>query len=911
MRDRILGLFSFLSQRHAKGVLVLTTCATVLVGLAIPRLRISTSHSDLASSTHPEQARYLAFLDEFGAANSMVVVLEGSPADVKDAAPAFARAFAQRTDFVRDVFHRVDTDILLRNVPLFMPVTVLERAKQFLSENTETVKAAAGVGDLPTLLTLVGDGLGGKLSGLDVGPTKAPAALNGIRKFFAEWQAWLDDADRREIDLTELAGRFAGERASTLTSDGFLTSHDGTLLFLFVQPASASDDVKYLAPFRDALRATCDGVVAREGGAAARVKYAFTGMPAHVLAEVETIRSDVGRAAGVSLLLVLLILLCGFRSWKTVLVAVTPLCCGMIMTLGVIALTVGRLNLVSSSFLAVLFGIGIDFAIYLVRRTEEELGNGRDLGSAIQTAVTESGRGVLTGGTSTGLSFLAVGWCDFIGFSELGITAGIGVLVVMTTTFLMLPCLMALFGVRPRVYRTEYMAGSVWKGKERHYLYPIVVVSFALAVYGLVVMRRIPFDFNALHLLPQDCESTVYQLRMQDESGFQMTFAAVTTPTLSGLRDVERELRQLPSVSRIDSLARIIPDGQGEKLAILADCARLLPPAKTPAKKPVAPGGERYVRALEALYEGFEDMQEDAFAGGHAEIVTAVEGNLSAMAKLLGTLSDSAGAEQARTRTAAFERALLARLAQAREIVQGWTALQPVTETTYPPSMVSRFRSSRGNYVAYVFPSGSVWDLDFLDAFIGDVRRITPNVTGFPATVRVNARMAVSGLRQAMVYGLLMIVVLLAVDFRRLRPVLLSLIPLGVGMLWVQALMYAMGMTHNYASMAGMPLLMGLGVVYGVHIVHRWLEDPRFSAFAAARTSGRGVAFAALTTVAGLFSITFARHRGVSAFGTVILMGVLACLASALLVLPAVIDLLYEKPEEATAHDNGRPGQES
>jgi predicted RND superfamily exporter protein len=86
-------------------------------------------------------------------------------------------------------------------------------------------------------------------------------------------------------------------------------------------------------------------------------------------------------------------------------------------------------------------------------------------------------------------------------------------------------------------------------------------------------------------------------------------------------------------------------------------------------------------------------------------------------------------------------------------------------------------------------------------------------------------------------------------------------------------------------------------VVYGVHIVNRWLEDPRLSAFAATRTTGHGVAYAALTTVAGLLSIVFARHKGVADFGTILLVGIVACMLAALFVLPAVIDLLYEKPE--------------
>ena len=105
------------------------------------------------------------------------------------------------------------------------------------------------------------------------------------------------------------------------------------------------------------------------------------------------------------------------------------------------------------------------------------------------------------------------------------------------------------------------------------------------------------------------------------------------------------------------------------------------------------------------------------------------------------------------------------------------------------------------------------------------------------------------------------------------------------------------------ANIAGLPLLLGLGVVYGVHIVHRWLENPRITAFAASHTTGRGVSFAAFTTISGLFSIVFARHNGVSSFGIILLFGITLCLITALFVLPTIIDLIFLRRKKGVNHD--------
>jgi hypothetical protein len=145
------------------------------------------------------------------------------------------------------------------------------------------------------------------------------------------------------------------------------------------------------------------------------------------------------------------------------------------------------------------------------------------------------------------------------------------------------------------------------------------------------------------------------------------------------------------------------------------------------------------------------------------------------------------------------------------------------------------------------------------------------------------------------VYASLVLIVILALDFRRFSDVLLALLPLALGMLLTQGAMIVVRQDYNLANIAAFPLLLGLGVVYGVHMVHRWRERPELSAFAAAATTGRGVAFSALTTVSGIVSIVFARHNGVSSFGIVLLLGIVLCLLSALYVLPTLIDVLVQR----------------
>lgn len=876
-----------LALRRGRAVICAVLLLTALAALPIPGLRISSSYNELVSPDEPGQARFLAFLEEFGAADDLVAVLEGEPGEIMAAAGLFAREIRREREYVRSVFYRVELDPLISGAPFLLPPEILSGALEEIEGYRPWIEKIARLDNLPALLEMFGAGLGEGGEPLD--PAFAAHVLKISRLVFRQWRRFLEDPGREDFDYMDLLTEAGGEEAAILAGRGYLLSHDRRLLFLFVRPTSGSDDVTFLRPFVAAVRGACGRVFANHPGLEEKIRVSFTGMPAHALTEVEAIDSDVAKSSAVSVVLVLAILVLGFRSGRKIVLAVVPLACGMIVTVGLIALTIGHLNLVSSSFLAVLFGIGIDFSIYLIRRVGEETGSGKTREEAVRIAVTVSGRSVLVGGLTTGLAFLAVGRTDFVGFSELGITAGMGVLAVLFVTLFLLPALLIRFEIpgpraRPR-------PAADFRGPSRPALRLIVTAAAALALFGLFAASRLKFDFNALQLLPAGAESTVYQLRMQEESDFQMTAAVVTADDPGRLREKVALIRRLPTVSRVDSLTDLLPEKREEKAALIAGFRPYLSGLEI---RPDLPGGtaDGYRAALQELLSGLEEAQDLAFAGGRREIVAALEDNRAELAALREYFAPgrAAGAGEGTDR---FEAALFRDLAGLSRLVAEWLEAEPPDESSFSPEFLGRFKSDSGTYAAYVFPAGSIWEVDFLDEFVVELKAVAPGTTGFPVTHQLTSRLIVSSLVQALLYAGGIILVLLALEYRRPVPVFLTLIPLVLGMLWVQGAFYLLGRDYDFASMPGLPLLLGLGIVYGIHLVSRWLENPRVSAFAAAATSGRGVAFAALTTMASLFGLVFSRHQGVVSFGILILFGIFAALLAALFVLPAVIDLLY------------------
>jgi predicted RND superfamily exporter protein len=609
------------------------------------------------------------------------------------------------------------------------------------------------------------------------------------------------------------------------------------------------------------------------------------------LTETETVFSDVGHGVVLAVVLILGVVLVGFRTLRKTLLAVIPLVCGMVTGLGLVILVLGRLNLIGAAFMAVMFGMSIDFGIYLVRRAEEELGQGADLATAVRIAMVRTGKGVLTGGLTTCAAFVAITLSDFAGFAELGVTAGIGIFVCLVDVFLLFPVLALRIGLEPRKPRLDRVEARAHRPWARPLMVATATTVAGLCVLAAWVSPRLSFDYDALALLPRDTESTEYQQRMQRESDFQVSTVMVIADSLDEIRSLTARLKALPEVSRVESLADVIP---GDQQAKLAELARLRPVLGDLNLSFAAGAGPTPVDSLEKLAARFSEAEEQAFAAGKGDVVERIGGVEKAIEALRQQIHQ-AGRDVARVRTRAFEQALFDGAKAGLALLHTWLAARPVGEGDLAPELLARFKSTAGHYVAYVTPRGSVWDVDFLDRFVGKLKQITPRVTGFPVTHQVYSRMVVRGFRQAMLYAFIAVVILLALDFRRVHAVLLALLPLGLGFLLLQLLVWMAGVRYNYANIAAFPVLMGYGVSFGVNMVQRWMEAPGKTAFVAAATTGKGVVLSASTALAGLGSIVLARHRGVATFGFLLLGSITLCLLLATLVLPVVIDLIYQR----------------
>ena len=179
---------------------------------------------------------------------------------------------------------------------------------------------------------------------------------------------------------------------------------------------------------------------------------------------------------------------------------------------------------------------------------------------------SNTGRSVLSGGLTTGFAFLAISLSDFSGYSELGLTAGMGILIVLFCTLLMMPALLLNIPIEKRHYTIVDDDKAAANPRRRAALWVITSVTAAFVLFGVFAASQLKMDYNVLSLLPKDTESTISQIKMEEGSDYKMTFAAATEPDLEVIRTIADTVAKLPEVSRVESLASVIPADQIEKL---------------------------------------------------------------------------------------------------------------------------------------------------------------------------------------------------------------------------------------------------------------------------------------------------------------------------------------------------------
>ncbi|MEJ2085682.1 MAG: MMPL family transporter, partial [Acidobacteriota bacterium] len=198
--------------------------------------------------------------------------------------------------------------------------------------------------------------------------------------------------------------------------------------------------------------------------------------------------------------------------------------------------------------------------------------------------------------------------------------------------------------------------------------------------------------------------------------------------------------------------------------------------------------------------------------------------------------------------------------------------------------------------VVYLNPPPLIWRREPPPEVVLLADRLGPNVelTGANVVSRFLRARVLDDAVIAAGLGLLLVTLILWLDFKSLSVAAISLVPLTVGIVWMLGGMVALGESMNFMSVFVTTMIIGIGVDYGIHMIHRSREvfsesDDAFGSGLA--ETGKAIALAALSTIVGFGSLSLSHYPGLRSMGKVAILGAVSTALVAVTLLPAYLSL--------------------
>lgn len=848
--------------------LVLLVAALLCAGSLVVskhRLGINSNFDEMLDPELPFRRAQRAFIEAFPQyeGNLVLVVDADTPEDARAAATSFAAALEARPELFRYVHVPMAEPFLEDHAFYYLDEEELDDLALRLAEIQPFLGRLTRDPSLRGLFDMLGYALDEKAKGGEFDATpllkRLRVAIDGVVQGAPtrmSWQALMQDddeapsaADRRQIVLAQAVRDYGA-----------------------FQPAAGA-----LAAAREIFAS-----LPRDGHPRLRI----TGGLAMEHEELTTVRQGAEWIGLLTMILVGLVLAVGLRSLRLVLTSLLALVVGLLLTTAFAALAVGHLNPISVAFGVLYIGLGVDYAIHLTLRYREGIEAGRSHLDALGDAAGDVGSSLVLCTFTTAIGFYAFVPTAYRGVSELGLISGTGMFVGLFVSLTVLPALLSVVPYRrpPRtpLIRHGLLFRLLTELPVRHRSL-VLGVCAGLAVLGLALLPFVRFDLNPLNLRDPQTESvSTFRdlLATSDVPPWSITLLAEDDRASDALVDA---LAQVPSVDKVIRLESYVPADQEGKAIQLEDLALTLGGGFSLNSQVPPPTTAEQREALGTMRADLDRYRRSP-AGQGDDTAAALDAALEHLDAHLATHDVEATLDALETSLLATLPTNLARLDEA-------VGAAPFGVRDLPADLQARWRAPDGRRRVEVFPRDSVEDVASLRAYVEDVEQVTPDVAGPPVAIVASGTAIVSSFREALLLSLLAGSAVLFAILRRPRDVLLVLVPLVFAGLLTGAFTVLFDIPFNYANVIALPLLFGIGVDSGIHVVHRSRSALPASAHGnPMRTStGRAVVFSALTTACSFGNLAFSAHPGTASMGLVLAAGVLLTLVATVVLLPALL----------------------
>ncbi len=940
LRIRLMQAVSDLIYAHHWKILGICLAITVFSVFSYSRLGLKLNFVDMLSEDDPAVIHYKSAVDQFGALSFLFIIVESDDLEKSKAyADELAERLPQNQDFVPRVYHKVRIEDYLDDSLLFLKPEELSLLAELFERNSGALSSimadpglVGGVGGLADILG--GFAAQGEIPDLGEEDQDFGAIFDPLSTLVGSFKDYALKGDKgsREDLKGEMLGRLmqGGEDLPIDISEPYFLDKEKKRLLMLVSSTRPAEDFEWCREYMEYV----DQVVAEvNAGFKDPPKTMMTGNAAFMRDDFLVISRDMKVTTAVAFACIMLLFAFSFRNLSSILMVAVPLAVGIIWSFGAAYWVTGKfeagswvgghLTPVTAIFGAILLGLGIDYAILILSRYTEERHRGRSIKQSLDATMTETGVSILTGAVATALAFFSMTMATFEGGREMGRIAGTGIILfVFIMTFGLGSLLVAWDKRREAAGPTQRkfdpkLTRRLARLADGGAPYVVAVLTL-VTVFMAYKAPQFKFEYNYLNLEPKNVPSFQLVHKIPEWFGIDTNYGMVISRDLDEDRKLAAELRGKSTVSKVEAISDFIPMDQDKKLPFIRRLEKVTREVRSGlGPDAVPPPGAEPGSTLEAapmseldfleLMNDLKRLRDAVGAPGRglvglfylAEIEDGEEGARKLLAELDSLIEalETAPHDKVLANLGVLDRKTERGLAKGFSWLEKMSATEGVTVTSLTdkhPELKDRFMGKEGDFIVYSYPSLVLWEEENLKAVANELREVDPEAMGVAVLFdRILYQLKKDLVRVALI-ALSVVFVVIFINYLGLWHTVLTLIPLVAGALAMVGTMNLLGWKFNIVNTGMLPLVIGVGVDYGVYVVHRWIAEGKglSSITPVIESTGRAVSLSAFTTMIGFASVMLSQWRGLHLMGRTLTMGIGFCWVAAVIFLPAILKVI-------------------
>ncbi len=880
---------------HPLPALAASLClAAAGVWLTAHSLEFKTDRNDLVSKHQRYVQRMAEYENEFKGLDDLIVAIESeNQTEMRNFADELATKLTAAREQVAEVFHRVDPELFEGKKLLFLTAEDIEELYDNFSDHQEFIEELLEEPSLYLVFKFINrkmkEALVEEIIGVGlIGEESDSEDAHQIR-FLSSLLRQMNAAaaGRQEIYVSPWAELFGGK----VQHDGYITTKDDRYLIMQVRHVPGEGFLKHAGPISFIRQA-----VAELKGSYPGIEAGVTGQPALGADEMTSAQDDMKLAAFLSLAGVAFLYFVAFLEIRRPILVVICLLIGICWSMGYLTLTVGHLSILTVAFTSILIGLGIDFGFHLLTRYEEERFKGFNPQQSLDITLTHTLPGLFATSITTALAFLAIMLADFQGIRELGWISGGGIMLTFLSTIVCLPAFLMLIDRKERTPDPEKLKrrGSGLVGRIQRQPKSILGGAAIATALSIPALFSVGFDYNLLNLQSSKTESVRWEKRILESAKESSWFALASAESAEEAVRKRDALKRLPTVDRVQSLLDLVPPRkvQAERIEALESVAEILDEfdLDEPAT-PEEPNIQKLLVILDKVKftlrttDDKEDSLDSEIQNARAELLRLIES--------LKNLETSKAAKG----LGGFQEQLHADFIDKLTMLKTNASPTPLELADVPAAIRERSVNADGHYLLRIYAKDNIWQRETMLKFVNELRTVDPDVTGPPVVGSESITLMKDGYVEGGFYAFAAILLIVFITFRRVSDTLLCLFPVLIATLWTVGLMWLFGLQFNLANLVVIPLIIGIAVDGGIHMVHRAREEKSADNLLVSSTA-RAVILSFLSTMVGFGSLMCAGHYGIYSLGLLLTIAVGSALVVTLLVLPILLGYVFSAREE-------------